>query len=807
MRQTRANVKKSLFIFTLAVLFVGIMGIKQCWGALANKLFATDLPGNQWVEFAADGYSVPVSGVIFRPDKPSCCGVPLGGVATGCLDIEVGGVLGFEAIFNQYPRRPQLQLPFLGVAVGDKMYVLAAKKFIDGGTKHGCVEPDPSSRKMKSGDATIIKIEGVESAKNIHYFGHYPIVDIEYEIDAPIEVGLRAWSPFVPGNIGASNIPAVVFEVRLRNPSETKQKGTLAFSFPGIPPIAILNEGEQTYRRETIDKPLNGVAVSTENNIGYCLGVIGGQQVRSGGQLSSNGKSWSQIAGQLPIPSKKDSGVSIAVDFELSAKENKTIRFVLSWYSPIFVGDRQPYRYTQFYATRYRDAVEVAGRMVNEHQSLLKRILAWQEVIYSDKKLPVWLRDTLINNLCLITETSYWAAAKDPLGDWCYPDGYFAMNESPRGCSHIECIPCTWYGNMPINYFFPKLARTTLRAYTYHQRADGAAPFDLGPCCSEIGLMTPSYDHQKALNSFCFVDLVDRLWMCTGDKSVLDEFYPAVKRATTYTVKMSSGPDAVISFPKDQRKEWWEGFDWHGMAAHAGGLRISNMYIAERMAKAIGDEAFARQCREWIREGQRSMETKMWNEKAKSYLLYHDPEAEKIDDTIMSNQLDGQWTNDFHGLPSVFRKDRVDQVLETVKQSCLSHYGAVSFAKPDKTPLVTYGIFPPEIMMLGFTYIYEGDRQTGLDILHNCMRNLVLKHRHGWDLPNTVSGALTFSKKGEGYHVDSEGVGEGQRTYGTDYYQNMMLWSAPAVLAGTDLAGPCKPGGLVDRVISAGRMK
>jgi hypothetical protein len=46
-------------------------------------------------------------------------------------------------------------------------------------------------------------------------------------------------------------------------------------------------------------------------------------------------------------------------------------------------------------------------------------------------------------------------------------------------------------------------------------------------------------------------------------------------------------------------------------------------------------------------------------------------------------------------------------------------------------------------------------------------------------------------------------VDSGKRVYGSDYYQNMMLWSVPAVMAGTDLAGPCKPGGLVDRILKA----
>ena len=46
---------------------------------MAKRLFPVDLPELEWVEFESDGFSRPVSGVIFRADKPTCCGVPLGG--------------------------------------------------------------------------------------------------------------------------------------------------------------------------------------------------------------------------------------------------------------------------------------------------------------------------------------------------------------------------------------------------------------------------------------------------------------------------------------------------------------------------------------------------------------------------------------------------------------------------------------------------------------------------------------------------------------------------------------------------------
>jgi hypothetical protein len=50
-------------------------------------------------------------------------------------------------------------------------------------------------------------------------------------------------------------------------------------------------------------------------------------------------------------------------------------------------------------------------------------------------------------------------------------------------------------------------------------------------------------------------------------------------------------------------------------------------------------------------------------------------------------------------------------------------------------------------------------------------------------------------------------VDTGERTFGNDYYQDMMLWSLPAALAGEDVSGPTKPGGLVDRILNAANGK
>ena len=94
----------------------------------ASTLFPIDNLGLQWEEFPAAGFPGPVSGVVYRTAKPPCCGVPVGGLATGCLDIDARGIYGWSSLFNpvgpnplhktqRLPRRVPRVRAVLGLAV------------------------------------------------------------------------------------------------------------------------------------------------------------------------------------------------------------------------------------------------------------------------------------------------------------------------------------------------------------------------------------------------------------------------------------------------------------------------------------------------------------------------------------------------------------------------------------------------------------------------------------------------------------------------------------------------------------------
>ena len=804
------------------------------------RLFPTDLPELQWHEFHAAGFHQPVSGTIFHPSKAPCCGVPLGGISTGCIDLDAKGVYGFNSAFNGWShwphgiaaegsrmaRKPPTLQPLLGLAVGGQTWVLTTEAVVKGGDIAYCRDPNFKLTRFNPNVKTP-PLQGVKPAKEILYWGHYPLADLEFETDAPISVGMRAWSPFIPGDTPASNIPAAVFEVHLRNTSEAAQKGTIAFNFPGPDTQEALSS---EFTRQEINEDFRGVFVASQGGVNYLLGVIGAENPRFGSGLNGSSTAWSRIASELPQPSLRewggvrvyaDSSSSAAVDFSLAPGESKIVRFLLAWYAPVWQGAYKPavddgkhytdqkwlapawmgdtIYYTQMYAARYGSALDVARRMAAEHESLLQRILAWQSVVYSQTSLPVWLRDSLVNNLALIPEVSCWAQAKPPLGDYAYPEGAFALIESPRGSPDVGNIPCDWYGNLPYVYFFPDLAKSNLKLYQHFQREDGAAPFLLGTLGTLPDFITPAYEWQISLNSTAYVDLLDRLWLRTGNDAVLREFYDSVKKSNTMTMNLRQGPAGVISMPAGNRgMEWFESGEWLGMCAHLGGMHLAQLRIMERMARHLGDEAYAKQCQAWLADGSRAMENEMWT--GDYYLNYYEKETGKKSDDVMSCQLDGEWTAKFHGLPGVFKSERVKTTLQTVKR-CNIHLtpevGATTFARPDGTALIpaskvaaygTYTMVVAEILLLAMTYILNGEREYGLELARRHWENLVCRQRHAWDMPNMVRGDT------------------GERHIGTDYYQVMMLWALPVVLDGKDMTNACAPGSLVDRVIKAGNI-
>ena len=945
--------------------------------------------------------------MVYRLNDQVTNGMALGGVDTGCIDLETTGLLGYSTIFNSHiPRLGPVNLPILGINVGGKTWVLCKDQlkkpeYIGVGPK-GPTEPV----------ITSLNLEGVQTATEIHYWGHYPVVDMEFETDSPVSVGLRAWSSFLPGDINDSMIPASVFEVHLRNTSNTKQEGTVAFTFPGP---TQKEAGCSVFQHEKMKGRPKGVSV-TGQTASYAISVLDESDVRTGGQLAGEGKAWAAIAQSLPAINTSSAGASVAIDFSLGRGKDKIVRFVLTWSAPKWDGDGIPnaedkpffteawicpdgvandkairiadmtYKthnrhnpatfdqifdvvagqrialylgakagfekdysgvemkvevlsvdypsatsvkpgdtwdlkrdwsnennpngpwefgdcsggpalrfledwqpnsiagstakpqpawasgpgdegfakivndkpfggdtqvgdivanpwtsarwisptnckirvtgstwmvrpsgdidnvYTHMYASRYPDAVSTAKYLAKNHESLLERTLAWQEVVYTDDKLPVWLRDSLINILYLLTEDGLWAQKTENMPHWVTKeDGIFGLNEAPRACPQMECIPCSFYGSLPLVYFFPELQLSTIRAYKNYQAPDGCPPWIIG---GQVNMTQPNWNsYQASTNGISLAGIVDRFLACcdTKDKQYTKEFYPMIKKAMEYTIftckdsnpEYTPGEQIIATPLKYGDKEWFEADEpgWLGCVAHVGLLHLAQARITERIARDVGDEEYAAKCAELVKLGAEAMEKRLWVDDPGYYINFYDPVKEIKNEFVFGYQMDGEWITDFHGLPSALTEDKVRTVLETIKHTniALSRTSATNYANPDGTPIRQakdgtwdygrYSYFTSESFMLAMTYMYEEQVPFGIELARKMWQNVVCTHGYTWDVPNLMRG-------------DAD---TGERVFGNDYSQDMIIWSLPAAIQQKDVAWPTRPGGLVDRMLKAAK--
>jgi uncharacterized protein (DUF608 family) len=709
---------------------------------MSTRLFPDNVPTTEWQTFKVDGLSRDACGIVF-PAGEASCGIPLGGVGTGCMDLDTDATFGRASVFNSFVPPRVLGVPFLYVSAAEQLHCLSTRAR-----------------------------EGSVPAQGVSYFGHYPVADLEFDLAAPFSAGLRAWSAFVPGDAARSNTPGAVFEVRLRNESDATLDGELMFSFPGPDD----NEATGQVELREIDGPFRGVEVVSDSGVEYALGVIREENL-------------SITCDDVPPCDSLPSGDAVAtvrVPFELSPGESTVVRFVLSWYAPRWVGNDE-HHYWHAYRDRFDDAAEVARFLAEEHVGLLESILAWQDVIYGEEALPVWLRDQLLNVLHTIPEDSFWASNSIPAEDWCGKDGFFGLTESPRTTPHVA-IPSDFYGSLPLVFFFPNLMRSLLRAYVHFQLPNGEIPLGIG---SGADMQSPIYHCLHTTNGCTFVDLVHRLWKRDHDEGVLREFFPAVKKAIDYGKSLDHDGDGLLDLEPDPGgNQFYGAWLWYGTATHPDGFWLAALKMGREMAEAIGDRAFANDCRIWFSTGSRSLEEKLWN--GDSYLLYHDTETGKKSDTVLANQLAGQWLARLHGLEDVFPAARVKTVLETVKRKNLpaSEWGAMNAIRPDGSvdesgPAHSTEIFAAENLAVAMTLMYHGDVDTGKELAHRVMNNVVLRQRVPWDMPNMFEPE------------------NGTITHGTDFYQMMMQWGIPLALAGESIADVCAPGGLVARIVEA----
>ena len=539
-------------------------------------------------------------------------------------------------------------------------------------------------------------------------------------------------SPVIARDLERSALPVGVFEWWVENPGPEPVKVGIMATFadpPGGPDHGPAVARPHTVRQEGrvggVEFADPGPDARAPSRGTLALAALGdGWDITAAAYFDPVGdiELWADLAddGRLALatPARADSptagpaGAAVAATRTLAAGARASVRFTLTWDLPIveFGGGRRWWkRYTRDWGRSGDRAWDLAAHALHETPAWRAAIEAWQRPILEDRDRPAWYRGALFNELYLLVDGgTFWEAGE--------VDGPLPDRDDVGRFALLECVDYPFYDTVDVDFYasfavlelFPALEmrgmrdllatievddRTTVSIEASGREAPRKLP-DTVP--HDVG--GPDDDPFYRPNWYRFQDV--NAWKDLGPKFVLQawrdavaagpdgdallrEAYPAVEAVLGRLTLADRDVDGLPEHDgePDQTYDTWP---MRGPSAYGGSLWLAAVAAAEAMAHRLADGEAERHWADWFERGQVAFDRRLWRGR---YYAYDDG-AGPSSDSIMADQLCGQWYADVTGLGELLPADRVEIALRTIHANNVLRFaggrmGAVNGMRPD----------------------------------------------------------------------------------------------------------------------------
>ena len=412
-------------------------------------------------------------------------------------------------------------------------------------------------------------------------------------------------------------------------------------------------------------------------------------------------------------------GAAVCATVTLAPGERRSIRFAIAWDLPMVefgAGRRWWKRYTRAWGRSGERAFELATHALDRATVWRDAIEAWQRPVLDARDRPDWYKAALFNELYFLVDGgSFWEAGE--------VDGPEPEPDDPGRFALLECTDYPFYDSVDVDFYasfailrlFPELELRGIRDLLAAVEVDdpeiveieasgaraprkvgGTVPHDVGG---------PDDDPFLRPNRYRFQDVND--WKDLGPKVVLQVWRDAAaldaagEAAAGTALIREAWPTVVAQLERlsardrdgdglpehdgapDQTYDTWP---MHGPSAYGGSLWLGALAAAERMAARLGDATAERRWAGWFERGQVAFDRKLWRGDHYAYDAGDGPSS----DSVMADQLAGQWYADATGLGDLVPADRVETALRTIHRLnvCVfagGRMGAVNGMRPDGT--------------------------------------------------------------------------------------------------------------------------
>lgn len=540
-------------------------------------------------------------------------GMPVGGICAGGVYVGGDGRLWLWDIFN----KNQLGASTKVLPVELKSFNLKEINNVEG-TLY--LEPLTEVTPLQQGLALSITQNGRTTLKRLHeddwpeviFEATYPVANIRYiDSDFPLEVTLNAFSPFIPGDPDDSGLPATVQSLILRNRSgEALEVEVLGW----LENKLLLNtekyngnftrensevKGAEFQGIELTCNPHDEKLKKAADFGNMFFAVLGNDAVCIPDVMTTKDEKGYKLKDFIN-PSETNPVGGIIKTLKLQPGSDVTTDFMYAWYTPnvcfycspegkpvnqqgMTVQDAE----SHYYTNRFDSGRAVAAFLATNYSSLKNRTFLWKDTWY-DSTLPWWyLERSLLNISTLATTTTHR-----------FQSGRYYAWEGV-GCCHGNCTHVYQYAQA-VSRIFPQLERDT------RERVDLGIGFDDTTGMIRIrGEKTgPSIDGQAGT-----VLRILREHQMSPDYSFLTRNWKKIKKAVSFIMNQDKNKDGMEDTPMENTLDAL----WHGEISWIVGLCLAGVKAGQQMAEEMHDNAFAKQCEDYVAKGSANMEKYLFN--------------------------------------------------------------------------------------------------------------------------------------------------------------------------------------------------
>ncbi len=690
---------------------------------------------------------------VYKDGKKVFSGVPLGGIGAGKMEILPNGLFDAFTFLNNWTKPVNGNGKYPGI-LG---YHLALY-----------VSPlDGASTESKTWLLQTEPLAHWPTSKKISYEGSFPRIKLQYEAPGmPVGVSLEAWSPLIPGDVDASSMPGVYFTLRVHNRSKKAYRVGLLFigrNLSGDWCVGRTNRVEEDPQAVHLrflntmcskDDPRGGeLRFSFQKKDWQVTYLESWNAVTKNFHFDPREVRLSALEifskeGRLPDSSRAyvaqgenhELCGAVAAFRVLKPGRHAQWPFQAAWHYP-----NHPFGHR--YAVRFKNAGQVQRHAASRRPVLERKMTRYAKLV-SSLPFPGWFRDALTNTLAPFFASS-----------WYTRDARFAFYEAPVVCPLMGTLDVGFYGSVPLAYFFPDLEKSQLLQFAAAQRKDGYVPHDLGRDRIDTASNGTTFYHWKDLNpKFVLMAWRDAVW--SKDKQFLKRIYPNVKRALHWCFANDHDGNGLPDHEgADQTFDLW---DFRGANAYTASLYLASLLAAGRMARELGERAFALDCAKRFFKGRTSFERELWN-------------GEYFGETCALSQLNGQWIADLLSLGDLADPAKIRRSLESIrrKNSLHSRYGLVNSVlsngrlddSNNHAKNIWFGMNYAWIslcLMRGFSL------KKVLKPAYQLWDNATERQRNPWNQPDMIDSRT------------------GKYVFGDAYYRNMAIWAIPIAYAKRD---------------------